>query len=170
MRPSFYEWPPDNGSRRFQRCPPSHQEMALPPDHAQASARAPRPSQLPTTSMLLAAQVSSPYHLRGSTMPSAAPAPVAHSSRHLVPFASMRGNVPKHSRTIARLGQWHPRPARLLLGRQRHRLPLMRGEVLERCRQPGVPAPFWFCLSTIPTYKNLSFLFLRARSKIGLCK
>jgi hypothetical protein len=34
----------------------------------------------------------SPYHQQGSTMPSAAPA--AHSSHHLVPFASMGGECP----------------------------------------------------------------------------
>jgi hypothetical protein len=35
----------------------------------------------------------SPYHQQGSTMPSEAP--VAHSSRHLVPFTSMWGGCPQ---------------------------------------------------------------------------
>ena len=56
------------------------------------------------------------------------------------PLRAWGGDVPKHSRTIARWGQWHPRPARILLGRQRHFLPLMGGEVLERCRQPLPPS------------------------------
>jgi hypothetical protein len=84
--------PQDDGSRQFQRCPPSHHEMVLLPDHAQASARAPRPSPLPTSSPLSAAQVS-PYHQRGSTMPLAAPA--AHFSCHLVPLGSMWGECPQ---------------------------------------------------------------------------
>jgi hypothetical protein len=84
----FSNLPPDDGSRRFQQCPPSHQEMALSPHHAQASVWVPRPSHPPTSSPVLAEQVS-PYHQQGSTMPLAAPA--ANSSCHLVQFASMGG-------------------------------------------------------------------------------
>jgi hypothetical protein len=106
MRPT-YGVPQDDGSRRSHRCPPSHHEMALTPEYAQASARAPRPSQPSTGSPMSSAPVS-PYHQQGSTMPSAAP--VAFSSRHLEPFASMGGGeVPTRGRTIARMGRWHPR-------------------------------------------------------------
>jgi hypothetical protein len=83
--------PQDDGSRRSHQCPPSHHEMALTPKYAQTSARAPRPSQLSTGSHMLSALVS-PYHQQVSTMPSAAP--VAYSSYHLVPFASMGGGSP----------------------------------------------------------------------------
>jgi hypothetical protein len=72
MRPT-YRVPQDDGSRRSHRCPPSHHEMALTPEYAQASARAPRPSQPLTGSPMSSAPVS-PYHQQGSTMPSAAPA------------------------------------------------------------------------------------------------
>jgi hypothetical protein len=57
-----------------------------------ASAWAPQPSQPWTGTPMLSAPVS-PYHQQGSTMPSAAPA--AHSSCHLVPFASMGGGSPR---------------------------------------------------------------------------
>jgi hypothetical protein len=90
MRQS-YDLPQDDGSRQFHRCPPSHHEMVLTPDYAQASARVPRLSQPSTGSPMSLAPVS-PYHQQGSTMPSAAPA--AHSSRHLVPFVSMGGKCP----------------------------------------------------------------------------
>jgi hypothetical protein len=91
MRQS-YNLPQDDGSRWSHQCPPSHHEMALTPKYAQASARAPLPSQPLTGSPMLSAPVS-PYHQQGSTMPLAAPA--AHSSCHLVPFASMGGGSPQ---------------------------------------------------------------------------
>jgi hypothetical protein len=91
MRQS-YNFPQDDGSPRSYQCPPSHHKMALTPEYAQASARAPRPSQLSTGSPMLSAPVS-PYHQQGSTMPLAAPA--AHSSSHLVPFAIMVGRSPQ---------------------------------------------------------------------------
>ena len=76
----FSDLPRDDGSRRFQRCPPSHHEMALPPHLAQASARAPRPSRPTPSSTVLSAQVS-PYQQRGSTMPSAvSPTPLAQAA------------------------------------------------------------------------------------------
>ena len=59
MRQS-YELPQDDGSRRS-RCPPSHQEMALTPHYAQASARAPRPSP-PSTHSLASTDKVSPHH------------------------------------------------------------------------------------------------------------
>jgi hypothetical protein len=93
MRPT-YGVPQDDGSHRSHRCPPSHHKMALTPEYAQASARAPRLSQPSTGSPMLLAPVS-PYHQQGSTMPLVAPA--AYSSRHLVPFASMGGGSP-HTR------------------------------------------------------------------------
>jgi hypothetical protein len=104
MRQS-YDLPQDDGSR-WSRCHPSHPEMALTPYYAQASARAPRPSPPSTHSPVSPGKVSL-YHQQGSTMPSAAPA--AYSSRHLVPFASMGGEVPTRGRTIAHMGRWHPR-------------------------------------------------------------
>jgi hypothetical protein len=104
MRPT-YGVPQDDGSHRSHRCPPSHHEMALTPKYAQASARVPQPSQPSTGSPMLLAPVS-PYHQQGSTMQLAAPA--AYSSRHLVPFTSMGGEVPTRGRTIARMGRWHP--------------------------------------------------------------
>ncbi len=113
MRPT-YGVPQDDGSRRSHQCPPSHHEMALMPEYAQASARAPRPSQPLTGSPMSSAPVS-PYHQQGSTMPLAAPA--TYSPCHLVPFASMGGEVPTHGRTIARMGRWHP----CLLPQRRHR-------------------------------------------------
>jgi hypothetical protein len=91
MRQS-YDLPQDNGSRRSHQCPSSHHKMALRPKYVQASAWAPQPSQPSTGSSMLLAQVS-PYHQQGSAMPSAAPE--AHSSRHLVPFASMGGGSPQ---------------------------------------------------------------------------
>jgi hypothetical protein len=107
MRPT-YGVPQDDGSRRSHRCPPSHHEMALTPEYAQASAWAPRPSQPSTGSPILSAPVS-PYHQQGSTMPSVAPA--AYSSRHLVPFASMGGGSP-HTRPHDRsYGSMAPLPA-----------------------------------------------------------
>ena len=69
----FYDLPPDDGSRRFHRCPPSHHEMALTPHLAQASAQAPRPSRPTPPSTVSSAQVS-PYEQRGSTMPLDPPA------------------------------------------------------------------------------------------------
>ncbi len=107
MRPT-YGVPQDDGSRRSHQCPPSHHEMVLTPKYAQASAQAPRPSQPSTGSPMSSAPVS-PYHLQGSTMPSAAPA--AYSSRHLVPFASMGGGSP-HTRPHDRsYGSMAPLPA-----------------------------------------------------------
>jgi hypothetical protein len=91
MRQS-YDLPQDNGSRRSHQCPPSHHKMALTPEYAQASVRAPWPSQPLTGSPMSSAPVS-PYHQQGSTMPLAAP--VAHSSCHLLPFASMGGGIPQ---------------------------------------------------------------------------
>ncbi len=93
MRPT-YGVPQDDGSRRSHRCPPSHHEMALTPKYAQAFARAPRPSQ-PSTGSPMSLVPVSPYHQQGSTMPSAAP--VAYSSCHLVPFASMGGGKSPHA-------------------------------------------------------------------------
>jgi hypothetical protein len=113
MRPT-YGVPQDDGSRRSHRCPPSHHKMALTPEYAEASARAPQPSQPSTGSPMSSAPVS-PYHQQGSTMPLAAPA--AYSFRHLVPFASMGGEVPTRGRTIACMGRWHP----CLLPQRRHR-------------------------------------------------
>jgi hypothetical protein len=107
MRPT-YGVPQDDGSRRSHQCPPSHHEMALTPEFAQASARAPRPSQPSTGSSMLLAPVS-PYHQQGSTMPLAAPA--ACSSRHLMLFASMGGGSP-HTRLHNRsYGSMAPLPA-----------------------------------------------------------
>jgi hypothetical protein len=113
MRPT-YGVPQDDGSCRSHQCTPSHHKMALMPKYAQASVRAPRPSQPLTGSPMSSAPVSL-YHQQGSTMPSAAPA--AYSPRHLVPFASMGGEVPTRGRTNARMGGWHPR----LLPQRRHR-------------------------------------------------
>ncbi len=99
----FYELPQDDGSHPIQKFPPSHPEMALPPHYAQASARAPQPSQPPTPydldklgeslsppqlqlqslSPSLLPPISlcrglllakvSPYHQQGSTIPLVAP-------------------------------------------------------------------------------------------------
>jgi hypothetical protein len=91
MRQS-YNLSQEDGSRRSHQCPPSYHKMALTPEYAQASARAPQPSQPSTGPPMLLAPVS-PYHQQGSTMPSTAP--VAHSSCHLVPFASMGGGSPQ---------------------------------------------------------------------------
>jgi hypothetical protein len=105
----FSDLPPNYGSRRFKRCPPSHHEMALSPHLAQASAQAPRPSRPMPPSTVTSAQVS-PHHQRGSTMPSAA-APAAHSSLHFVPFVSMGGECP-HARPYDRSnGLMVPSPA-----------------------------------------------------------
>jgi hypothetical protein len=93
MRPT-YGVPQDDGSRRSHRCPPSHHEMALMPEYAQASTRAPQPSQ-PSTGSPMSSAPAFPYHQQGSTMPSAAPA--AYSPRHLVPFASMGGGKSPHA-------------------------------------------------------------------------
>jgi len=95
----FTNLPPNYGSRRFKRCPPSHHKMALSPHLAQASAQAPRPSRPTPPSTVTSAQVS-PHHRRGSTMPSAA-APAAHSSLHFAPFVSMGGERP-HTRPYDR--------------------------------------------------------------------
>ena len=76
----FYDLPQDDGSRRIHRCPPSHHEMALPPHLAQASARAPRPSN-PTTDRTMSLVQVSPSQQRGSTMPSAvSPTPLAQAA------------------------------------------------------------------------------------------
>jgi hypothetical protein len=91
MRQS-YDLPQDNGSRWSHQCPPSHHKMALMPEYVQASARVPRLSQPSTGLPMLSAPVS-PYHQQGSRMQSASP--VAHSSRHLMPFASMGGGSPQ---------------------------------------------------------------------------
>ena len=77
----FSDLPQDDGSRRFQRCPPSLHEMALTPHLAQASARAPRPSRPTPPSTVSSAQVS-PYQQRGSTMPPDPPAPLASHPPH----------------------------------------------------------------------------------------
>ena len=78
----FSDLPRDDGSRRFQRCPPSHHEMALTPHLAQASAQAPRPSRPTPPSTVSSAQVS-PYEQRGSTMPpDPPPAPLASYPPH----------------------------------------------------------------------------------------
>jgi hypothetical protein len=74
----FLDLPPNYGSCWFERCPPSHHEMALSPHLAQAFAQAPRPSRPTPPSTVTLAQVSL-HHQRGSTMPLAA-APAAHSS------------------------------------------------------------------------------------------
>jgi hypothetical protein len=100
--------PQDDGSRRSHRCPPSHHEMALMPEYAQASVRAPRPSQPSTGSPMSLAPVS-PYHQQGSTMPLAAPA--AYSSHHLVPFASMGGGSPHTRPHDHSYGSMAPSPA-----------------------------------------------------------
>ncbi len=100
--------PQDNGSRRSHRCPPFHYKMALMPEYAQASTRAPRPSQpLPGSPMSLAPV--SLYHQQGSTMPLAAPA--AYSSCHLVPFASMGGGSPHTRPHDCSYGSMAPSPA-----------------------------------------------------------
>ena len=66
----FSDLPWDDGSRQFQRCPPSHHEMALSPHYVHASARVPRPSQPTPPSPVSSAQVSpSQQRGRGSTMP-----------------------------------------------------------------------------------------------------
>ncbi len=88
----FSNVPWDDGSCRILWCPPSHQEMVLVPHYAHASARAPRPSHLPTSLTVSTGQVSL-YHQRGSTMQSAASA--AHSSCHIVPFVSMGRECPQ---------------------------------------------------------------------------
>jgi len=105
----FSNLPPNYGSRRFERCPPSHHEIALSPHLAQASAQVPRPSQPMPPSTVTSAQVS-PHHQRGSTMPSAA-APTAHSSLHFAPFVSTGGERP-HARPYDRSnGSMAPSPA-----------------------------------------------------------
>ena len=98
----FSNLPPNYGSRRFERCPPSHHEMALSPHLAQASAQAPRPSRPTPPSTVTLAQVS-PHHQRGSTMPSAA-APAAHSSLNFTPFVSMGGE--RSPRAAVRSLEW----------------------------------------------------------------
>ena len=76
----FSDLPLNYGSRQFKRCPPSHQEMALPPHLAQASARAPRPSQPTPDRTVLLVQVS-PYNQWRSTMQSAvSPAPLTRAA------------------------------------------------------------------------------------------
>ena len=82
----FSDLPRDDGSRRFQRCPPSHHEMALTPHLAQASARAPRPS-LPTPPSTVSSAQVSPYQQRGSTITSrvlgiASPSPLHGPQEH----------------------------------------------------------------------------------------
>jgi hypothetical protein len=107
MRPT-YGVPQDDGSRWSHRCPPSHRKMALMPEYAQASARAPQLSQPLTGSPMLLAPVS-PYHQQRSTMPSAAPA--AYSSHHLMPFASMGGGSPHTRPHDCLYGLMAPSPA-----------------------------------------------------------
>ena len=107
MRPT-YGVPQDDGSPRSHRCPPSHHEMALTPEYAQASVWAPRPSQPLTGSPMSSAPVS-PYHQQGSTMPLAAPA--AYFSRHRVPFASMGGGSPPTRPHDHLYGSMAPSPA-----------------------------------------------------------
>jgi hypothetical protein len=107
MRPT-YGGSQDDGSRLSHRCPPSHHKMALMPEYAQASARAPRPSQPLTGSPMSSAPVS-PYHQQGSTMPLAAPA--AYSSCHLVPFVSMGGGSPHTRPHDLSYGSMAPSPA-----------------------------------------------------------
>jgi hypothetical protein len=84
----FYNLPQDDGSSQFHQCSPSHHEMALTPDYAQASPWAPQPSQPSTDSPMLLAPVS-PYHQQGSTKLLVAPA--AHSPHPFMPFASKGG-------------------------------------------------------------------------------
>jgi hypothetical protein len=97
----FYDLPQDDGSRRIHQCPPSHHEMVLMPDYAQAFMLVPRPSQPLTGSPMFLAPVS-PYHQQGSTKLLVVLA--AHSPRHLVPFASMGGEVHRRGRMIAHKG------------------------------------------------------------------
>jgi hypothetical protein len=68
----------DDGSR-WSRCPPSHHEVELTPQYAQASAWAPRPSPPSTHSPVSPGKVS-PHHKQGSMTPWAAPpAPLARA-------------------------------------------------------------------------------------------
>ena len=99
----FSDLPQDDGSRRFQRCPPSLHEMALTPHLAQASARAPRPSRPTPPSPVSSAQVS-PSQQRGSTMPPDPPAkgdPPAPLASH-PPHRSMVHRTMGGDRTRAR--------------------------------------------------------------------
>jgi hypothetical protein len=89
MRES-YKLPQDDGSRRF-RCPPSHHEMALTPQYAQASTWAPQPSPPLTHSSVSPIKVS-PYHQQRSTTPRT-PAP-------LVPLA--RADPPEYRDPLGR--------------------------------------------------------------------
>ena len=98
----FSKFPRNDGSCWILQCLPSHHAMVLMPYYVHALARAPRPSHPPTPSTVLIGQVS-PYHQRGSTMQSATPA--AHSSCHIVPFASMGGDCPQ-ARPHDRLDGW----------------------------------------------------------------
>ncbi len=65
MRPT-HSVPPNDGSRRSLRCPPSHPLMALPSHLAQASARTARPSG-PSTHATSMGRVSPLLHQPGST-------------------------------------------------------------------------------------------------------
>jgi hypothetical protein len=65
MRPT-HSVPPDVGSRRSLRCPPSHPLMALPSHPAQASAQMARPSG-PSTHAATMGKVSPLLHQPGST-------------------------------------------------------------------------------------------------------
>jgi hypothetical protein len=65
MRPT-HSVPPDNGSRRSLRCPPSHPLMVLPSHLAQASAQMARPSG-PSTHAASMGRVSPLLHQLGST-------------------------------------------------------------------------------------------------------
>jgi hypothetical protein len=138
--------------------------MALTPEYAQASARAPRPSQPPTGSPMSSAPVS-PYHQQGSTMPSAAPA--AYYSRHLVPFASMGGGSPHTLILHRQLGpippthtepwggfpksRWHPRL--LPPGRQRHR----RARPVLSCRLGLLPPTLYQQWGGAPPWQHAMF-------------
>jgi hypothetical protein len=116
----FSNFPWDDGSCRILRCPPSHQEMALMPHYAHASARAPQPSHLPTPSTVLTGD-KSPLTTKGGARCSQRPQrhiPLATSC----PLQAWGGNVPKRGRTTAWVGGWHPRPTPL--GHQCHLVPL----------------------------------------------
>ena len=108
--------PWDDGSRRFQRCPPSHHEMALTPHLAQASARAPRPS-LPTPPSTVSSAQVSPYQQRGSTMPpdppaeGNSPAPLAsHPPHRSMVHRSMGGDCTRAGSYAHSCGSLAPTP------------------------------------------------------------
>ena len=106
----FSDLPQDDGSRRFQRCPPSLHEMALTPHLAQASARAPRPSRPTPPSTVSSAQVS-PYQQRGSTMPPDPPAPLAsHPPHRSMVHRSMGGECTRARSSDHSCGSLAPTP------------------------------------------------------------